>query len=51
MSIWGYIGLYSIGFRWTPHPVIVVSGIMRIISGSSYIPVMSLLQGRGPPDG
>ena len=33
--------------RWTPHPVIVTIRD-NIILGSSYIPIISLLQG-GPP--
>ena len=36
---------YEVYFRWTPHAVIVTTGIIVIILGSSYIPTIPLLQG------
>ena len=38
---------YHTFLRWTPHPVIVTIGVMVIIFGSSYIPIIPLLQGGG----
>ena len=43
----GYSGIYELWFRRTPNPVIVTIGIIGIILGSSYIPIMPLLQGGG----
>ena len=44
-----YLGFrgWGLGFRWTPHPVIVTIGRIGIILGSSYIPILPLLQGGG----
>ena len=38
---------YHTFLRWTPHPVIVTIGVMVIVFGSSYIPIIPLLQGGG----
>ena len=41
--------MFEVDSRWTPHPVIVTIGQNRIVLGSSSIPIIPLLQGRGGP--